>query len=160
MEKSWGYCKNKTEKQRQEAYVQILRTPENSWFQGTLIDRSSSNAYIPTLKPSTTQGPTSAKARHTVQILQQHRNIALSFNIQDAQSHTKCTDISKLISGHFIALQREEIQLHPPEPQHKLPQPENLDKPPVQPHPQWGTSTIKRNHKLPEFRKATPNTVI
>ena len=41
MEKSWGYCKNKTEIQRQEAYLQNLRTPENSWLQGTLIDKSS-----------------------------------------------------------------------------------------------------------------------
>ena len=50
-----------------------------------------------------------------MQILQQHRNIALSFNIEAAQSHTKPIDISKLTTGHFIALQREEIQLHPPE---------------------------------------------
>ena len=48
MEKSWGYCKNKTENQKQEAEIQILRTPENSWLQGTLIDRSSSNAYTET----------------------------------------------------------------------------------------------------------------
>ena len=46
-----------------------------------------------------------------MQILQQHRNIALSFNIQAAQSHTKPTDISELTTGHFTALQREEIQL-------------------------------------------------
>jgi len=50
-----------------------------------------------------------------MQILQQHRNITLSLNIQADQSHTKPTDISKLITGHFIALQKEEIQLHPPE---------------------------------------------
>jgi len=50
-----------------------------------------------------------------MQILQQHGNIALSFNIQVAQSHTKPIDISKLTTGHFIAPQREEIQLHPPE---------------------------------------------
>ena len=30
-------------------------------------------------------------------------------------------DISKFIIGHFIALQREDIQLHPPEHRHKLP---------------------------------------
>ena len=47
-----------------------------------------------------------------MQILQQHRNTALSFNIQAAQSYSKPIDISKLITGHFIALQREEIQLH------------------------------------------------
>ena len=50
-----------------------------------------------------------------MQILQQHRNIVLSFIIQAAQSHTKPNDISKLTTGHFIALQWEEIQLHPPE---------------------------------------------
>ena len=46
-----------------------------------------------------------------MQILQQHRDIALNFNIQAAQSHTNPIDISKLITGHFIALQTEEIQL-------------------------------------------------
>ena len=33
-------------------------------------------------KPSTTQGPTSSRARHIMQIIQQHRNTPLSFNIQ------------------------------------------------------------------------------
>ena len=56
-----------------------------------------------------------------MQILQQHKNIALSFNIQATQSHTKHIDISKLITGHFSALQKEEMQLHPPEQGHKLP---------------------------------------
>ena len=32
MEKSWDYGKNKTESQRQEALIQNLRTPENSWL--------------------------------------------------------------------------------------------------------------------------------
>ena len=69
MEKSWGYSKYKTENQKQEAWVQILRTPENSWLQGTLINRSSSNASIHTLKSSTTQGPTSSRARRTMKII-------------------------------------------------------------------------------------------
>ena len=56
-----------------------------------------------------------------MQILQQHRNIAPSFNIQASQSHTKPIDILKLTTGHFIALQREEIQLHPLEHQCKRP---------------------------------------
>ena len=50
-----------------------------------------------------------------MQILQQHRNIVLGFNIQASESHTKPTDILRLTSGHFIALQREDIQLYPPE---------------------------------------------
>ena len=55
-----------------------------------------------------------------MQILQQHRNLAMSFKIQAAQSHTNPIDISKLTTGNLIALRREEIQLHPPEHQHKL----------------------------------------
>ena len=54
-------------------------------------------------------------------ILQQLRNTALSIKIQAAQSHTKPIDISKLTTEYFIALQREEIQLYPPEHWHKLP---------------------------------------
>ena len=50
-----------------------------------------------------------------------------------AQSHAKPIDTPKLTTGHFIALQREEIQLHPPEHRRKLPQPGNRDKPLVQP---------------------------
>ena len=35
------------------------------------------------------------------------------------------------------------------------PQPGNLDKPLVQPHPQGEDAVIKRNHKLPACRKGT-----
>ena len=85
-----------------------------------------------------------------MQIIQQHRNIALTFNIQASQSHTKPIDTSKLTTGHFIELRREEIQLHLPEHQCNLPYPGNLDKPLIQPHPQEGTSkqrgTINLQH--------------
>ena len=37
-------------------------------------------------------------------------NIALSFNIQAAQGHTKPIDTSKLTTGHLIVLHREEKQ--------------------------------------------------
>ena len=75
--------------------------------------------------------------------------------MQAAQSHTKPIDISQLITGHFIALQREEIQLHPPEHRHKLPYQETLtsrqyNSTHSEETPQW----IKL-HKLPEYRKAT-----
>ena len=89
-------------------------------------------------------------------ILQQNRNTTLSIKRQGTQSHAKPTDTPKLTTGHFIALQREEIQLHPPEHRCKLPQPGNLDKPLVQPYPQGADSTIKRNHELPAYRKGTP----
>jgi len=70
---------------------------------------------MPTLKPSSTQEPTSFRARHTKLILQQHRNITLRIKTQGAKTHTKPIDTSKLTTGQFIALQREELQLHPPE---------------------------------------------
>ena len=44
MEKSRGYYKNKNESQRQEPWIQNLRTLENSWFQGTFIDKSSAKS--------------------------------------------------------------------------------------------------------------------
>ena len=115
------------------------------------MTRAHPKASIPTLKPSSTQEPTSFRARHTKLILQQLRNITLSIKIQVPKSHTKPIDTSKLTTGHLIAFQREGIQLHPPG---------NLEKLLVQPHPQGGTSTIKRNHKLQAYRKATRNTAI
>ena len=41
--------------------------------------------------------------------------------IQVAKSHTKPIDTLTLTTGHFIALQREKIELHPPKRQHKIP---------------------------------------
>ena len=68
-----------------------------------------------------------------MQIIQQCRNIALNFNIQAAQSHTKPIDISKLTTGHSIALQREEIQLHPPDIDTSFPNQETLTSHPSNP---------------------------
>ena len=93
-------------------------------------------------------------------ILQQLRNIALSIKIQAAQSHTKPIDTSKLTTGHFIALQREETPAPPARTLMQASLIRNVDKPLVQPHPQVATSTIKRNHKLPAYKKVTPNTEI
>ena len=55
MEKSWGYCKNRL-KTRSRRLKSKSEEHQNSCLQGTLIDRSSSNTSIPTLKPSTTKG--------------------------------------------------------------------------------------------------------
>ena len=141
-----------------------MRTSENSLFQGTLIEKSSPKSltqkFHSTLKPSSTQESTSSSARHTMLILQQSRNTTLSIKRQAAQSHTKPTDTQKLHTGHFVALQSKEIQFYPPEHRCKLPQPGNLDKPLVQPHPQGADSTIKRNHELSAYTKGTPNTII
>ena len=87
-------------------------------------------------------------------ILQQNRNTTLNIKSQVTQNHAKPKDTPKLTTGHFIALQREEIQFHSPEHRHKLPQPGNLDKPLVQFQPQGADSTIKKNHKLQDCIRA------
>ena len=53
--------------------------------------------------------------------------------MQAAKSHTKPIDTSQLTTGHFIALQREEIQLHPPELQQSFPNQETLTSHPSKP---------------------------
>ena len=58
--------------------------------------------------------------------MQGYVNTALSIKIQAAQSHAKPIDTLKLTTGHFIALQREEIQLHPPEHWHSFHNQETL----------------------------------
>ena len=174
MEKSWGYCKMITETQRQKDQLQNFRTSENSWLQGTLIEKSppkSLHTYTETkfhqlkletklhqLKPSSK--PKSSSTRRTTLILQKNRNTTLNIKRWAARNHTKPIDTSKFTTGYFIALQREEIQLHPPEHRHKFPQPGNLNKSLVQTHPQGADSTIKRNYDLLACRKGTPNTAI
>ena len=90
------------------------------------MTRAHPKASISTLKPSFTEKPTSSRARHFTLILQQCRNITLSINIQATQSHIKLTDTSKLTTRYFIALQREEIQLHPPNTDTSFPNQETL----------------------------------
>ena len=98
------------------------------------------------MKPSSTQEPKRSSARHTMLIIQQNRKTILNIKRWASQSHAKPVDNPKLTTGHFIALQREKIQLHPSEHRYKLTQPGNLDKPLVQPHPLVADSIIKRNH--------------
>ena len=88
--------------------------------------------------------------------LRQNRNITLNIKRWATQSHAKFIDIPNLITGHFIALQREEIQFHPLEHRHKLPQQGNPDKTLVQPHPQGTYLTIKRDKELSVCRKGNP----
>ena len=93
MEKSWGYFMNKTENQRQEAQVQILRTPENSWLQGTLMDKSSSKSlhtYIET-KHHTRANKFQGKTYQANSPATQEHSPELQYT---AQSHPKTMDIS------------------------------------------------------------------
>jgi len=61
-----------------------------------------------------------------VLILQQSRDATLNIKRQADKSHAKPMDTPKLPTGHFIALQRVEIQLHPGEHRLKPPNQENL----------------------------------
>jgi len=54
------------------------------------------------------------------------RDTTLSIKIQAAQSHATPIDTPKLTTGQFTSLQREKIQLHPPEHRCKLPYQETL----------------------------------
>ena len=109
------------------------RTPDSREL---LIARAHAKFSIPTLKPSSTQKPKRFSARQTTLILQQNRNTTLNIKRWASQSHAEPIGTPKLTIGHFNALLREELQLHPPEHRHKLPQPGNPDKPLVQIHPQ------------------------
>ena len=61
---------------------------------------------MPTRKPSSTQEPTSFRARHTKLILQQHRNITLRIKTQGTKTHTKPIDTSKLTTGQHCTPER------------------------------------------------------
>ena len=73
-----------------------------------------------TLKPTSTKEPSSI-TRHTILILQESKNIAMSIKTQAAQSHAEHIETPKLTTGHFIALRREEMRLHQSEHTYKLP---------------------------------------
>ena len=101
--------------------MQNLRTPENSYSQGTLIDKSSSQSlpiYTETkfhprannFHSKTYQANSPTKQEHNPE----HKNT------DGRKSHQTHRHL-KTRTGRFIALQREEIQLHSPEHQHKLP---------------------------------------
>ena len=97
-----------------------MRTAENSSLQGPSNDKSSSKSlhthYETKLHPRANKFQSK-----TYYANPPSGNITLSTKIQVAKSHTKPIDTSKFTTGHFITLQREEIQLHPPEHQLKLP---------------------------------------
>ena len=115
--------------------------------------RAHPEASIPTLRPSSTQELASSSAGCPMPVLQQNRNTTLYVSRQAAQTHTKTKGTPKLTPGHCTALQRDEIQSHPPEHRQKLPQSRNLHKALVQPHARGADSTVKRNYDSPACRK-------
>ena len=70
-----------------------------------------------------------------------------------AKGHTKPIDTSKLTTGHFMHFREKRSHSTHQNTDTSSPNQETL-KPLIQPHPQGGTSSIKRNHKLPAYRKA------
>ena len=73
-----------------------------------------------------------------------HTNLPISRKA--VHSHIKPIDIPKHTTGHGTTLQRDRIQLHPPENRHKYTQPGNLLKALVQTHP-WRGSLQKGDPK-------------
>ena len=94
-----------------------------------LIDKSSRKSLhtYPETKLHPRANKFQRKIHHTNS--PENRNTTLIITRWAVQSHAKPIDTPKLTTEHFIALQREEIQLYPPEHRRKLPQPGNLDKP-------------------------------
>ena len=157
MKKSWDYCKTKTESHRKEVKIQNLRTTENSWLQGTLIDKSSSKSL---------HTYTETKLHPRANKFQSKTYQANSPTMQEHNPEHKNTGGQKSHQTHrhlktpYWTLHCTPERRDPPLPTRRPTQSaltRDLDKPLVQPYPQGGTSTIKRNHKLPAYRKATPN---
>jgi len=73
---SWDYCKRRTKTQRQKTELPNFRTSENSWLQGTLIDKSppkSLHTYTETkLHPRTNKFQ--CKTHHTNSPAKQEHN--------------------------------------------------------------------------------------
>ena len=160
MAKSWGYCKNKTENQRHEAYVQNLRTPENSWLQGTLINKSSSKSLH-----TYTETKHHQRANKFQSKTYQANSPAMQEHSPELQ-YTGCPEshqTQRHLKTHYWTLHCTSERRNPAPPTRTLMQASLTRKrwqAPIQPHPQRGTFTIKRNHKLPAYRKATLNTAI
>ena len=96
------------------------------------------------MKPTTTQQPISSRARHTTQILQQCRNIALSINIQAAQTHTKPIDPSQ------NSLLDTPERINPAPPTRTLMQASLTSKPQQAKHPAPPTGRNLHNKKEPQ----------
>ena len=134
--------------------AQDLEALENSWHQGTLIDKSPPKGFYDNTKTKTTQR--SASPDSPMPILQQNRNTMLHTSRQAAQSHTNPTDTLKPTTGHSTALQRNEIQPHWLEYWYKSPKPGNHHRVLEQPHPQGADTTTKNYHlgKCHLFKKS------
>lgn len=81
-------------------------------------------------------------SRQPTPIPQQRRNSKVNIIKGAVQSHTKSTETTKCITGQFITLHREVIQLHSTEHKHKIPQELNLDSLLVQCHTQSGVPQL------------------
>ena len=98
-----------------------------------------------------------------MQILQQHRNIALGFNIQAAQSHTKPTDIkthqNSLLDTSLHSREKKSSSTHQ-NTDTSFPNQETFTSHLSNPTHSKETPQKKELHKLPKYRKATQNTAI
>ena len=110
---------------------------------------------MPTLKLSFTKEPESSNANSN----------RASCNTRYLTHHIKSTDTTKLTTGHFLALQRDNVQLHSPErKKNKFPQAGNLHKQKsnptqrIQPHPQVrGNTTLQPAERRPQTQQTKQN---
>ena len=137
-----------------------MRIPEKYWPQGTLIDKSSSknlHTYTET-KLHQRASKFQSKTYHTNSPATQEHSPELQNT-----GCPKSQQTHRHLKTHCCTLHCTAERRDPASPTRSLMQASPTRKPwqaTHSTHPQGGTSTIKRNHQLPEYRKATPNTAI
>ena len=103
-----------------------MRTPENSWLQGTLIDKSSPKSLHShteaKLHPRANKSQSGTDHAHSPA----KRKHSPEQKRQATQSHAKPVDTPELTAGDLTALQRGGMQLHPPECRRQPPDQESL----------------------------------
>ena len=95
-----------------------------------------------------------------MQIIQQHRNTALSFNMQAAQSHSKPIASHNSLLDNSLHYRGKESSSTHKNADTSLPNQETLTSHPSKPTHSKETPQEKELHKLPEYGKETTNTAI
>ena len=138
--------------------MQNLRTPENSYSQGTLIDKSLSKSLH-------TYTETKLHPRANKFHSKTYRANSPTKQDHDPEHYTggqKSRQTHRHLKTHYWTLHCTPERRDPAPPTRTPTQASLIRKSrqATHPTPQGGTSTIKRNHKLPAYRRAAPNSAI
>ena len=136
--------------------LQNLRTSENSWLQGTLIDKSSLPNLHTYTETKLTQQPTSSSARHTMLILQQSRNTTLGIKRQAAESHAKPIDTPKLTRDTSLHSREKKSSSTHQNTDTSFPNQETLKIPPTarKPHNKDNSTNCQNTERSPQTQQS------